>query len=188
MDSKEFKNAILKRDQPREHSIKNSYGVYDYFKYYRRTKPENKKYIMNDHKYYSIINSVNAKIVERLLEGQEFTFPLRMGKLIICEKKFEPTLDKEGNLVYRAPIDWDSTLELWNEDEESFKNKTLVKMNPKTVIRIMYDKAGCTYKNKSYYVFQVNRQLKIDINEVAKNKKLTIFKQKSWRNNIAALK
>ena len=43
-------------------------------------------------------------------------------------------------------------------------------------------------KNKSYYVFQVNRQLKIDINEVAKNKKLTIFKQKSWRNNIAVSK
>jgi hypothetical protein len=40
---------------------------------------------------------------------------------------------KNGKLKVSAPIDWDKTLKLWYEDEESFNKKTLVKVEEKEI-------------------------------------------------------
>ena len=35
-------------------------------------------------------------------------------------------IGNDGKLKTNLPIDWNKTLELWYEDEESYKNKTLI--------------------------------------------------------------
>lgn len=34
----EFRRSVLKVNQPREHEVRNSYGVYDAYKYIRKNK------------------------------------------------------------------------------------------------------------------------------------------------------
>jgi hypothetical protein len=43
-----FIDDIKKIKEKRNHKIKNSYGVYDAYKYYRKNKPKDKKYILKD--------------------------------------------------------------------------------------------------------------------------------------------
>ena len=47
MDYDNFRKIVLKLHDNRKHKVKNSYGVYDAFKYYRKHKPKDKKYILN---------------------------------------------------------------------------------------------------------------------------------------------
>ena len=43
MEEKDFINSVRKISEPRVHKVKNSYGVYDYYKYYRKNKPSDSK-------------------------------------------------------------------------------------------------------------------------------------------------
>ena len=53
-----------------------------------------------------------------------------MGRLEV--RKFEPIIRFDDNkLTVRLPIDWDRTLKLWSEDEEAYKERTLIKMEEK---------------------------------------------------------
>ena len=58
------------------------------------------------------------------------------------------------------PIDWDRTLKLWYEDEEAYKNKTLIKIEEKEIYKIFYNRNLADYTNKSFYQFNFNRELK----------------------------
>ena len=83
-----------------------------------------------------------------------------MGRLEI--RKYTPKIYFDGNKVKtNLPIDWDKTLKLWYEDEESYKNKTLVKMEEKEVFKIYYNKNIADYTNKTFYEFNINRDIKI---------------------------
>ena len=44
----EFKRRIKKVNQPREYKVRNSLGVYDGYKYYRKNKPDSKEYVLTE--------------------------------------------------------------------------------------------------------------------------------------------
>ena len=69
-------------------------------------------------------------------------------------------------VVSTHPIDWDGTIKLWYEDEESREKKTILKKKEKEVFRIGYNKSHARYKNKEYYEFKVNRALKLSLRDV----------------------
>ena len=48
----EFRGLVNKVKGSRHHKIKNSYGVYDGYKFYRKTKPKEPKYIKWKKKKY----------------------------------------------------------------------------------------------------------------------------------------
>lgn len=178
MSLNDFMNKVKKVSGNRTHKIKNSYGVYDYYKAYRKNKPKDKEFILTEKEYYNILRRMNDLLVDSISEGVEVNLPCRMGKIEIRRYKIEPRIDKEGNLIYKAPIDWDATLKLWYEDKEAKKDKTLIKIESSSNFRIFYNKMKATFNNKSVYLFNINRNLKKKVSDAIKREEIDGFTYK----------
>lgn len=185
MNYEDFRREILGLNRNRNHKIKNSYGVYDGFKYYRKNRPKKKEFVLTESQYFSIIRSVNNLMVGELLKSNDVDFPHRMGRLEVRKK---PTTLKivDGKLINTMPIDWDRTLRLWAEDEESYKNKTLIRFEEKEIFLIFYNKHDCDYNNKVFYHFSINTQLKQRLKDMIKQNEIDAFEL--WQNSNKALK
>lgn len=171
----EFRNNVLKLNQPRVHKINQSLGVYDAYKYIRKNKWFDIGRPLKEHEFYTIIRQVNDLLVNSFLEGNDIALPHRLGTLEL--RKFNPTLTiKDGKLINTLPIDWDRTLKLWAEDNESFKNKVLIKLEEKEVFRVFYNRKNANYQNKSFMQFKVNRDFKRRLKQKIKNKSIDAFK------------
>lgn len=159
MEEQEFINNVRKIKGPRNHKVKNSFGIYDGYKYYRKNKPKDKKYILSESQYFAITRKINEYFVEALLKGDEIILPNRLGRIEIRKTKAKIYFD--GNkLKSNLSIDWDKTLKLWYEDREAYENKTLVKLEEKEIYKLYYNKNIAEYTNKSFYQFNFNRDLK----------------------------
>lgn len=170
----EFKNSIEKIKGSRVHKVKNSYGVYDGYKYYRKNKPKESKYILTESEYFLIIRRVNELLADSLVNGNDIVFPNRMGRLEL--RKFNPRIYiKNGKVKSTLPVDWDRTLRLWYEDEESYKNKTLIKIEEKEVFKVHYNRSIANFINKSFYQFNVNKSLKKKLKEAIKDNRIDAF-------------
>ena len=180
MTFEKFRREVLGLNRPRKHKVKNSLGVYDAFKYYRKTKPKDKQYVLTESQYFSIIRTVNKLLGEELLKCEDVTFPLRMGGL---ELRKRPTLIEvvDNKLKTNMPVDWNSTLKLWSQDEESYKKKQLVRLEEKEVFSIHYSRKGSNYNNQSFYQFNVNRDLKQRLKVLIKENKIDAYNL--WQNN-----
>lgn len=173
-DMIKFINSVKKVKGPRVHKVKNSYGVYDGFKFYRKNKPNEHKYVLTESQYFSIIRKVNELLGELLINGEDVVLPYRLGRLEI--RKYDAKITLEGNKIKtNLPIDWDRTLKLWYEDEESYKNKTLIKVEEKEIFKIYYNRNIANFTNKSFYQFNVNKELKKRLKYNIKNKKIDSF-------------
>lgn len=160
----EFRGLVNKVKGSRHHKIKNSYGVYDGYKFYRKTKPKESKYILTESQYFSIIRKVNKLLADLLSKGDDVTLPCRLGKLEI--RKYKANIVLEGNKIKtNLPIDWDRTLKLWYEDEESYKNKILIKVEEKEIFKIYYNRNVANFTNKSFYTFHLNRNIKKELKQ-----------------------
>lgn len=161
----EFKKRIKKVNQPKEYKVRNSLGVYDGYKYYRKNKPDSKEYILTESQYFSIIRKINLHLVDELLLGHDVRLPKSMGTIEIRKSDRSIRLGKDGKIHTNLPIDWDKTLQLWYEDEEAFRDKTLVRVEEKEIFKVYYNKESVTYNNKSCYEFLFNRDLKIRLKQ-----------------------
>lgn len=174
MEYKDFLKKIKKVDGKRNHKIKNSYGVRDAFLYYRKVRPKDSKYVLSDVEYFKIIRTINNKLKEQFLQGKDIIFPMRMGKLEL-KKRPHYVYFKDGKLKITNPINWQSTLKLWYEDEEAFNRKLLIREENKESFRIKYNKYNANYTNKIFYKFSVNRDLKVKLKELIINNKIDAF-------------
>lgn len=159
MDLQEYRKEVLKVDKPRKTSISNSWGVYDAFKYYRKNKPKDKKYVLSESQYFAIVRRTNLLLVEELFNQNDIVFPYSMGRLEV-RKTIPRVYIDNGKIKSTYPIDWDGTIRLWYEDQESREKKTLLKKKEKAVFRIVYNKSKAMYTNKNYFEFIVNRTIK----------------------------
>ena len=174
MSLSEFRKEILKVDQPRKTTINNSYGVYDAYKYYRKNKPKDPKYILSESQYFAIVRQINLLLVQDLLEQKDIIFPYSMGRLEV-RKSIPKVYIEDGKVKSTYPIDWDGTLKLWYEDQESRENKTILKKKEREVFRIMYNKSKAFYTNKNYFEFKVNRALKLALRDVIRQGNFDAF-------------
>lgn len=180
MTYEDFRREVLGLNRTRKHKVSKSYGVYDAYKYYRKFKPKDKKYILKESQYFSIIRTINDLFVEELLKGNDVTFPLRMGKLELRKRATSVDI-VNGKVVNNMPVDWDRTLRLWAEDEEAYRDRFLVKIEEKEVFYINYSKGLATYNNRTYYQFIANRQLKRNLKKKIKQNEIDAFQL--WQNN-----
>ena len=174
MSLEDFKRTTLKLNEPRTHKVTGSLGVYDAYKYIGKNKWLNIGRPLSEHEFYSIIRKVNEYLADSLLRGHDIVLPHKMGRIEV--KKYEARITLEGNKVKtNLPIDWDRTLKLWYEDEESYKNKTLIKMEEKEIFKVCYNKSKADFNNKSFYQFDINRDLKRRLKQQIKNGALDAF-------------
>lgn len=170
----DFLSSVRKLNEPRVHKVNHSLGVYDAYKFLRKNKWFNIGRPLTEHEFYSIIRRVNNYLADSFLRGQDVKFPHRMGQLEL--RKYNATFDiVNGKVKTNLPIDWDRTLKLWYEDEEAYKERTLVKVEEKEIYRVYYNKQLADYQNMVFYEFKVNRELKRSIKQRIKEGKLDAF-------------
>lgn len=161
----EFKKRVRRASSHHVHKIRNSWGIYDGYKYYRKNRPKSKEYVLSESQYFAITRQINNIIAENMTLGFSFKMPCRMGQLILKKYETKVTIDEQGNVHDNYPVDWDATLQLWYEDKESYDNKTLVKREEKEIYKFQYDKSSANYNNKSFYEFTINRDLRIKLKQ-----------------------
>lgn len=166
MDSKEyieFRSSVQKVNGPRVHKVRNSYGIHDGYRFYRKIKPKDKKYVLIDSQYLAITRRVNNLLAEAILRGEDIILPEGFGRLEIRKYKPSLSINSNGKVRTTLPIDWDRTLRLWYEDKEAFDNKMLVRIESREVFKVYYNRGLAKFPNKSFYQFDINRNIKRDL-------------------------
>lgn len=161
----DFKRRVRKLTEPRKHKVRNSLGVYDAYKYYRKNKPKDKQYVLSESQYFSIIRQINNLLAEEIIEGNNVKLPCRMGEIELRKFDRVVTIDTDGKLHSNLPVDWNKTLQLWYEDEEAHKNKTLIRIEEDEIFKINYDKYNANYNNKWFYEIVFNKDLRIRLKQ-----------------------
>lgn len=158
MTLEEFRK--LKANPEHKYSVNNSYGVYDYYKYYRHNRPKDRSYYkMNEAQYYKLIRTVNEYLVDLLFQNAQVVFPDKLGELAIVKSPAKVTI-KDGKIKTNRPINWDATIRLWFEDPDAERKKTLIRWDTTEVLGIDYRKNEAYFRNRPYYDFQVIRRIK----------------------------
>ena len=157
----EFKKRVRKASIHREHKVRNSVGIYSGYKYYRKNKPKDKKYILTESQYFAITRQINNLLADDIVKGIEVKLPHRMGTIEIRKYNKSIRIDENGNIKTNLPIDWDGTLNLWYEDKESYKNKTLLRLDEHEIYKVLYNKEEANFNNRSFYEFVFNRDLRL---------------------------
>lgn len=171
----EFRRKVLKVDGPRKHKIRNSIGVYQIYKLIRKNKWFNIGKPISEHDFYSIIRTVNNQLADLLSKGHDVNLPCQMGRLEIRKYDAKITI-REGKIVTNLPIDWDKTLKLWSEDEEAYQKRTLIKREEKEIFKVYYNRGKANYTNKSFFAFDVNRELKKKLKKNVKEGRIDAYK------------
>lgn len=165
----DFRKKVLKLNESRTHKVRNSNGVYNAYKWVRKNKWLNIGRPVTEHEFYTIVRQVNNLLAENILSGEDIVLPHRLGTIEL--RKYDTRISIcNGKVVTNLPIDWDRTLKLWSEDEEAYKDRTLIKMEEKEVFKVFYNKRTANYENKSFMQFEINRDLKRRLKQRIKNK------------------
>lgn len=168
-----FRKEILKVDKPRIHKINNSLGVYDAYKWLRKNKWLDVGPI-SEHDFYAIIRTMNKALADNFLHTGSIKFPERMGEISLRKYPVKIIL-KNGKIQTNLPIDWDATLSLWSEDKDSYNNRVLIRAEEKELFKVLYDKSKAIYNNKSFYKFELNRDIKVSLKKKLKEGLLDAF-------------
>lgn len=161
LDINEFKKKVRRVSEHKTHRIRNSLGVYSGYKYYRKNKPGDKKYILSESQYFAIVRQMNNLLADEIIKGNEVKLPHRMGTIEVRKYEKSVKIGDDGEVKTNLPIDWDNTLKLWYEDEEAYKDKTLLRLNEQEIYKIIWNKENVNFNNRSFYELVFNRDLKL---------------------------
>ena len=169
------RTEILKLNEPREHKVRNSLGVYDMYKLIRKNKWFDIGRPVKEHEFYAVVRQMNNLLADELLHGRDIVLPQRLGSLEL--RKYDAVMKfSNGQIRTNLPIDWDRTLKLWEEDEEAYKERTLVKMEEKEIFKVFYNRSRANFNNKSFFEFEINRDLKRRLKQKIKSGAIDAFK------------
>ena len=167
----------------KKHLVKDSYGVYAYYKYYRKNRPKEKEYVLTEKQYYKIIRDIHELMLESLIKGNIIKLPYRCGQFYIRGRE-KPTFIKDGKLICRRRIHWRNTLKLWYEDQEAYENKTLVRLEDGNTFKIVYSNKLANFNNKIFYSFRTTRKLMSKLGKLAKENKLNYYNKWNQRQQV----
>lgn len=169
IDDRVFKSTIAKLRGQRKHKITKSYGNKQAWRWIKKNKWINIKQPISEKLFGLVIKKVNTAIRDKVISGGSVVLPYNMGILELV--KYKAKLQIINNKIEtNLPIDWNNTLKYWNQDKDAFKNKKLIRIDNKEIFKIRYSKRLCKYKNKNYFNFYPNRQMKIKLKDKIINK------------------
>lgn len=172
-DFEKFKRQISKVSQNRHHKVTNSLTTEAIFIQLKKQKLIPRS--ISKKVFRMIVREFNLLLAEKLSQGDDIQFPYNMGRIEL--RKYKPVVKfKEGKLQNGMPVDWNSTLKLWYENPECRESKQLVRRLEKEVFKVIYNKSNADFNNKTYYDFQVNRDIKRSLKDKIKNKEIDAFK------------
>ncbi len=142
----------------RIHKNTRDYGIKDYYNSYKK---RNKESPVSRSKFNSIITEYNKAICELIIEDNLiYQVPFLNLQFVIRKDKRKPRLIG-SKLVNPTPVDWKTTKELWERDEEAKEKKLLVRYNNSHtfgyVFRIYMKKYRCKTKHSKFMKYRPNR-------------------------------
>lgn len=149
----EFKSKLKRITEEHKFKVrrKNSFIIRDYYLYYCKHKKRG-EHFLTEMQYSKIIGSVHKYLVEELLNSGIIKLPLSMGSISICKVPISTKL-VDNKIKTNKWINWNKTLDLWYEDEQSYKKRTLVRFDTKYRFKVVYSKKYATYNNKTFMNF-----------------------------------
>lgn len=144
-------------------NIKSHFIMRDYYNFYKKNYIEP----VERSKYSKVISEINSLVIDGILNDSfDYKFPILGFTLNIRKNKRVPTI-KDGKVYNNRPVDWISTKSLWENNAEAKEKKTLIRfINKNTfnyVFKIIINKTGINFKNKSKYKFRAARTFKRDL-------------------------
>lgn len=174
ISKEEYFRQILKLGEKRQSKISNSYTVIEVYRYLYKIGYF-KNIEMTKEKFYSIWSKVTSYMSEGLSKGEEYKLPFGMGSLELRKGKSRVFIT-DRKLVYRyKEIDWNTTLNLWYDDDEARQNKTLVRYEKRYGYRIFHSKFNATCHNLMYFRFRTMDSLKCKIDKQVSEEDLDLF-------------
>lgn len=168
-------------------------GMNDFYKHYidkycvyhegkkRRINREDPLYIEKP-LYGEIIKEFNMGIRDLMVyEAFQYVIPCRLGRIGIRKLKPKITINEDGKMEGRYPIDRKGTKELWDNDPEAKKAKKYVyhfnEHSDGYVAKFIYSKVKTNFVGKGKYFIAPTRTTKLMIKDVmtAKFKKHDYF-------------
>lgn len=156
MDRKEF--AVKVQSKKHIFDITNTNGSKEAWRWLKKNKWCNLPPI-TEAQFGAIIKAMNQMYANDFLKGKDIVLPHNMGKIELRKRKTSANI-VDGKLKVDTPIDWQKTIDLWFEDEESEKKKKLVRRNIGEVYIVHYNKSTAKFNNKMFYKFLPARTLK----------------------------
>ena len=148
----------------REYKITNSWGVYSAYKLVRKNHWYDIGRPLKEHEFYAIVRSVNKLLAENLINGEAVVLPEQMGRLEL--RKYPRGVSfVDEKLKNTYPIDWKSTNQLWEADEEERQKHTLLRYESPIVYHVRYCKEEATFENKIFYQFRLHQKLRKKLKE-----------------------
>ena len=141
--------------------VSNSYGVYDYFKFYRRNREKGSKWAISEKNYYALLRQVNQILATELIEKGKLELPYKMGVVEYRKLPYNVHQNKSGRYVSNAKVNWDKTFELWYNDEQAYKDKILIKHETDGIAKNLYIKNKADYPNKCFYTFIPQKEINV---------------------------
>jgi hypothetical protein len=151
--------------------VRNSIGVYDIYKLIRKNHWYDIGRPVKEKEFYAIIRGVNNLLSENIANGETITFPCYMGRLELRKTKVGVSF-VDGKLKNTYPVDWVSTKQLWQEDEEEKQKHTLIRFETPVIYRVRYCRDNATYENKTFYQFQLHLRIRKKLKENILNGKI----------------
>lgn len=137
--------------------IMGGYGTPDYYRFYKKNGGA-----LDKSAFSRIQRAANLALVEEMLETAEsFSLPYGLGRISFRKRKNKAFMTSVG-LRSNSPVDWKSTMELWESDSQAYRNKTRVKYSNMHTARYSF-KIKCfgrKFKNREYFMMTFKRSLK----------------------------
>ena len=138
--------------------IKSDKGIRDSYKLYRA----NNKNCIGREDYVHLCNEYNKFLINKVLDGNEVTLPLRMGTLSIIGKKEKVRLKDDGTPTLSP--NWPKTKKLWERCEECKEKKQLIyntnEHSNGVRYKIIWSTKNVLVRYVSLYSFILTRKIK----------------------------
>ena len=167
---------MLLHNQPnsmKQSKIRNSVDTRDIYRQLKKGNRINRSLSESD--FALIVKSLNGLLGEELKEYGVVDLPVNMGKIVVLGFDRKIIKNNAGKIAPNNTPNWKETLKLWNEDNESRENKTLVYHNDERLFKIKFKGEGVHFKNVKSLCFKARRQLREEIRKLIQEKKLIGF-------------
>jgi hypothetical protein len=154
---------IKKVKDKRKSKITNSYGIIDYYHYYRKDNTN-----INRAMYLKIVKAVSDKIIYYILKGYLIKLPYSFGTILLI--KSPKNIDNYGNkLSYSTKVNWHETLKLWQEDTQAYQDRQVIKFNSEYTYKIKHSNIFNSPSNLKYYKFKFPRRVYLLLKNMINN-------------------
>lgn len=167
------------REGKSKEKIKSDINTPEQYKYYIREncKDKDSLFYISKHEYTEFLKAFFDEYMDELLySNTQIQLPFHTGMVTIRKYDQKVTV-KDGKIITSIPVDWNTTLKLWDSDEEAKKEKKLVRFLNKnrTIYKFVYIKSKAKFKNKYFYWFKPTRTNKQKLNYAIKQNKINVY-------------